>query len=116
MPTMKTPARDVLPIGIPWMGRGKASVNAAAANSTRRPANDDRERPLWARVAAAAATAAVAPTVTGSTSERTLRSCGAAFVLTWSTAPVSSAGGPHPAIPALNSLFRVVAEGDGCRL
>ena len=42
MPTRKTPARDVLPIGIPWMGRGNASVNAAAANSARRPASDDR--------------------------------------------------------------------------
>src|SRR6266545_4844632 len=78
------------------MGRGKASVNAAAANSASRPASDDRERPSSARLAAAAATMTVAPTVTRSTSESTPGSCDAAFVLTWSTTPPFVGRGPRP--------------------
>ena len=93
VPTMKTLASDVRPIGIPRIGSGKASVNAAAANSARRPASAEGERPSSARLAAAAATATAAPTVTGSTIESTPGSCVAAFVLTWSTARLPSLGG-----------------------
>ncbi len=83
------------------MGSGKASVNAAAANSASRPASDDRERPSSARLAVAAATVAVAPTVTRSTSESTPESCGAAFVLTWSTTPPFVGRGPRPVLTRL---------------
>ena len=64
-------------------------MNVAAANSARRPASNDGEKSICAKLTAAATIVAVAAAVTRSTSLSTPGSSDATFALTSITTPLS---------------------------
>ena len=86
--------------------RKRKGLGERGGREQRQQARERRgESPSAARLAAAAATATAAPTVTGSTIESIPGSCVAAFVLTWSTARLSSVQEPRPVVRPSGFLY-----------